>query len=167
MPVRELREGEWPLWRRLAIEAVTDSPEAFRPTLEENLAQTDQMWADLIDSTVRHRRGGLWIAEVDDKPVGMVFARVDEAFSVAEFGAMWVAPQARGLGVGSALLEAVVRWSGELGVGVVECWVSEGNEPAASLYRCHGFTETDETQFLREGSTASVRKMRAQLTSRR
>ena len=166
MQVRELNEGEWPLWRDLAIAAVTESPDAFRPTLEENLAQTDEEWADLIDSTVRHPRGGLWVAVVGEEPVGMVFARIDEAYAVTEFGAMWVAPVARGSGVGSALLEVVEAWARECDTPVVECWVSEGNDPAVELYRKHGFSETDETQHLRDGSPVTVRKMQTHRTTR-
>lgn len=166
MQVRELREGEWPLWRSLAIAAVTESPEAFRPTLAEYLAQSDEEWMDLIDPTVRHPRGGLWVAEAGDEPVGMVFARIDEAYAVAEFGAMWVTPTARGAGVGSALLEAVKTWARNHGAPVLECWVSEGNDPAIELYRTHGLIDTDATQLLRDGSTVTVRKMQAQLTSR-
>ncbi len=151
------------MWRQLAITAATDSPDAFRPTLEENLAYTDQMWADLIDSTVRHPRGALWIAEYDDEPVGMVFARVDEDYAVANLGAMWVAPHARRSGLGSALLAAVMQWAAERGAGSVELGVSEGNTAAMRLYQQHGFESTDETQPLREGSQVTVRTMRAEL----
>jgi ribosomal protein S18 acetylase RimI-like enzyme len=166
MQVRELNEGEWPLWRKLAIAAVTESPDAFRPTLDENLARTDEEWADLIDPAVRHPRGGLWVADLDNEPVGMVFARIDETYTVTEFGSMWVAPIARGSGVGSALLEAVETRACEQGTPVLECRVSQGNDPALGLYQKYGLIETDETQLLSDGSSVTVRKMQAQLTSR-
>jgi len=76
------------------------------------------------------------------------------------------APAARGSGVGSALLEAVKTWARESGTPILECWVSEGNDPAIELYRRHGLTETDETQILRDGSSVTVRRMQAQLIRR-
>lgn len=165
MLIRELREGEWPLWRRLAIAAATDSPDAFRPTVEGYQSQSDDEWIELIESTVRHPRGSLWIAAIEDEPVGMVFARIDSAFAIADFGSMWVAPHVRGSGVGSALLTAVIEWAEAQGAGAVECWVTEGNEPATAVYRQHGFKPTDETQALRTGSDVTVRKMYRQLVS--
>jgi len=121
MIVRELVEGEWPLWRALAIAASRDSPDAFRPTTEDHLATTDEQWVDIVDSTVRHPRGCLWIAETDDERVGMVFARIDDGCEVADFGAMWVAPSARRAGVGTALLDAVERWAVDRGARILEC----------------------------------------------
>jgi len=165
MRIRELQEGEWPLWRDLAIAAATDSPDAFRPTVEDHLASTDEMWIDLIESTVKHPRGGLWIAEAGDDAVGMLFARVDASYEVAEVGAMWVAPDNRDAGVGSELLAAAMHWAISQGAHVMELWVTEGNSAAVSLYNRKGFTDTEETQFLRDGCPLIVRKMRVSLTT--
>jgi hypothetical protein len=46
MTIRELREGEWQLWRTLATAAVTESPDSFRPTVDDYLAQTDDEWIE-------------------------------------------------------------------------------------------------------------------------
>jgi len=164
--IRELAEGEWPLWRDLAIAAAKDSPDSFRPTTEDHRASSDAEWADLIDSTVRHPTACLWIAEVGNEPVGMVFARVDEAFEVAELGAMWVAASARRSGVGSALLDEVEVWATRHVAQVLECWVTEGNEAAIGLYESRGFGATEDTQLLRQGSGVIVRKMRMSFTDR-
>ena len=55
--------------------------------------QSDDWWIDTIDSTVEHPRGGLWIAEMERVPVGMLFARTDTDDTVVEIGAMWVRRQ--------------------------------------------------------------------------
>jgi len=154
-----LQIGEWPLWRQLRCDALSDSPDAFRPTLEEEQDQTDEWWADIIDTTVEHPRGGLWIAEITRIPVGMLFARIDSDDTVVEIGAMWVSPPARSNGVGSALLTAALKWASSRGVRHAELWVTDSNTAAVSLYERYGFEAMPDTQALRPGSDLTVRKM--------
>lgn len=161
MIVRTLQTGEWPLWRQLRLDALSDSPDAFRPTLEDEQDQPDEWWADIIGTTVEHSRGGLWVAEIDCVPVGILFARVDEDVTVVEIGAMWVRPLVRGNGVGSGLLEAALDWARSCSVRRAELWVTESNFAAVSLYERHGFELADDTQPLRSGSDVIVRKMQA------
>ncbi len=161
MEVRTLQVAEWPLWRQLRLDALSDSPDAFRPTLEEEKEQSDDWWIDVIDSTVEHPRGGLWVAEIDGVPVGMCFARTDTDDTVVEIGAMWVRPSARGKGIGSGLLTAALDWAISRGVRHAELWATESNAAAVSLYERYGFRRTTEIQALRAGSDVTVRKMQA------
>jgi len=159
MEVRTLQKGEWPLWRQLRFDALSDSPDAFRPTLEEEQDQSDEWWIDIIETTIEHPRGGLWIAEVDSVPVGMLFARIDTDHAVVEVGAMWVHPSVRGRGVGSGLLSAALEWARSRGVRHAELWVTESNSAAMGLYERYGFETTTDNQPLRSGSDSTVRKM--------
>jgi ribosomal protein S18 acetylase RimI-like enzyme len=79
------------------------------------------------------------IADLDQVPAGMAGGRVEGART--ELISMWVAPFARGHAVGDALVEAVLEWAGATGRGSVFLQVMEGNEPAAALYRRHGFVD--------------------------
>jgi len=83
------------MWRQLRFDALSDSPDAFRSTLEEEQDQSDEWWIDVVDTTVEHLRGGLWIAQIDSVSVGMLFARIDTDHTVVEVGAMWVRPSVR------------------------------------------------------------------------
>ena len=159
MEVRTLQVGEWPLWRQLRFDALSESPDAFRPTLEEEKVQSDDWWIDVIDSTVEHPRGGLWVAEMGRVPVGMLFARTDTDDTVVEIGAMWVRPSDRGKGIGSGLLTAALDWAISRGVHHADLWVTESNAAAVALYEQYGFQRTTETQALREGSHVTVIKM--------
>lgn len=162
--VRELTGDEWTLWRDLRLRALADSPDAFRATHAEEAGQPDEWWEDLIGDTVAHPRGGLWIAEIDEEPVGMAFGRLDPACQVLGIGAMWVAPGTRAKGIGARLLAAAMDWGRSIGARVAELWVTDGNEGASSLYRSAGFIETDERELLRPGSNLTVTKLTADLS---
>ena len=57
-------------------------------------------------------------------------------------------PQARGRGVGEAIIEAVAGWAIRQGAATVHLWVTETNKPARMLYERCGFTVTGERQPL-------------------
>ena len=156
MEIRPLEAHEWSLWRDLRIRAVRDSPDAFRPTLDEELAHDDGWWEDIVRRTVEHPRGTLLVAEVESKPVGMLFARSDPDESKAEVGAMWVDSAARGLGVGGAMLDAAIAWAHGRGVGTMTLWVTDGNAAAERLYADRGFTPTGATGLLRDGADLTI-----------
>ena len=62
-----------------------------------------------------------------------------------ELIAMFVRPQARGRGVGAALINAVVGWAQQKDATSVHLWVTETNKHALRLYERCGFT-TPERQ---------------------
>jgi ribosomal protein S18 acetylase RimI-like enzyme len=71
---------------------------------------------------------------------------------MAHVYAMWVAPDARGAGVGRALLDAVADWASDRGCHRLVLSVTESNEVARRVYEAYGFTDTGERRALREGS---------------
>ena len=64
---------------------------------------------------------------------------------VVELVSMWVAPTARGHGVGASLVNAVTGWATGRDVHL---WVTEGNTAARALYERCGFVVTTERQQL-------------------
>ena len=52
-----------------------------------------------------------------------------------------VAEQARGLGLGSALSEAVQAWAADRGVRQLVAGIQSDNEPALRFYRSHGYRD--------------------------
>lgn len=163
--IRPLRASEWSLWRALRLRAVAESPDAFRGTFADESKRSDAWWRDMIEPTVAHPRGGLWLAEARGEAVGMVFGRLSEDLLTVGIGAMWVDPDHRGEGLGLRLVDTVVTWGREAGAVVAELWVTEDNSAAEILYRSAGFEPTDTTEALREGSLLTVRLMRFDLTS--
>lgn len=135
--VRQLNEDQWPEWRSLRLTALATDPSAFGSTLAE--------WSgpgDVEDRWRRRLRGVALnlLADLDGQTVGMASASMPED-GTAEILSMWVAPQARGRGVGDALVVAALRWIRANGGLRAALDVREANGPAIALYRRHGFCD--------------------------
>ena len=72
---------------------------------------------------------------------------------------MWVAPTARGLGIGRALVGASVEYAKTLGVREVVLQVTEGNDKAKNLYLRAGFVDDGTRKPLRPGSQLQMAVM--------
>jgi GNAT superfamily N-acetyltransferase len=75
---------------------------------------------------------------------------VDEA-GCGHFGALWVAPELRGTGLGTRLIDTSCAWLESLGCPAIELHVTDGNS-AEHLYQRLGFTRTGGRHPLRDGS---------------
>lgn len=147
--IRQLEASEWRLLRRLRLAALEESPDAFSPTLEEALGFDSARW----------QRGARRFG--DDDQAAMFIARPDRGLCSAvmdgdpeaptgHIGAMWVSPDARGEGLGSALLDTALGFLSAC--PVVELTVTQTNTRARALYESRGFRLTDRSDQLRPGS---------------
>lgn len=98
------------------------------------------------------------IAELDGEPVG--FALWFRNFSTwlgrpgIYLEDLFVRPEARGTGLGKALLTSLIDIARERGYGRVEWSVLDWNEPAMGFYRSLGATPNDEwTVWRLDGET--------------
>jgi RimJ/RimL family protein N-acetyltransferase len=136
--VHVLNAAEWPLFRRLRLEALRESPDAFSSTLAEwqGPADTEQRWRSRLTDVPFNA-----IAYVNGEAAGMVSATSPNDVGTTELISMWVAPAARGQGVGDALVEAVIRWAGRHRIGAVRLEVVEDNLRARAFYERCGFVD--------------------------
>jgi DNA-binding MarR family transcriptional regulator/GNAT superfamily N-acetyltransferase len=88
----------------------------------------------------RRERG--WIAEVDGEPAGCVFCTRDTEEGVAKLRFFLVEPKARGLGIGSRLLEECLGFARGAGYRAMRLWTFQGLDAAHHLYRRAGFVMT-------------------------
>jgi DNA-binding MarR family transcriptional regulator/GNAT superfamily N-acetyltransferase len=86
--------------------------------------------------------GLLLVARLRGEPVGCGALKLHGA-EPAEIKRMWVAPTARGLGVGRRILSELERYAGERGVRVVRLETNRSLTEAGSLYRSAGYAEVD------------------------
>jgi GNAT superfamily N-acetyltransferase len=84
--------------------------------------------------------GALLIARLRGRPVGCGALKL-HAEAPAELKRMWVAPEARGLGLGRRLLVELERYARAQGVSVVRLETNRALEEAIQLYRASGYRE--------------------------
>lgn len=146
--VRRITADDWQLLRELRIESLRDAPEAFGQTYDNAVREPDAEW----QSTARASAAGdrrAWFLAFDDagNALGLVQARRRPPAECLVFS-MWVAPAARRLGTGRALLDAVERWARGWGAQRIVLWVFGANEGAQRFYERTAF------RFVPEGPDA-------------
>jgi GNAT superfamily N-acetyltransferase len=140
--VRATTMNDWQALREIRLQALQDAPYAFASTYAREVAFAEDEWHR------RATRDGSFIAflpEVSPAGLGGGYLASPE---VVELVAMFVRPQARGRGVGEAVIEAVAGWAIQKDAIAVHLWVTETNKRARMLYERCGFTATDERQSL-------------------
>jgi uncharacterized protein (DUF952 family)/ribosomal protein S18 acetylase RimI-like enzyme len=137
-----LTPGDWALWRRLRLAALAEAPHAFGSRLADWRGEGDRedRWRARLSIPGSYNV----VAMLDGQPVGMASGVPAGEDGVLELISMWVAPVARGRGVGDRLVRAVEQWAGGTGAGVLRLAVVEGNDAADVLYRRNGFRRTGQ-----------------------
>ncbi|MFF2994790.1 GNAT family N-acetyltransferase [Streptomyces sp. NPDC057950] len=82
----------------------------------------------------------VWIAELAGRPVGGVMCVRDDAPGTARLRLLLVEPDARGLGIGDRLVEAVVGFARDGGYRDLVLWTNDVLTAAGRVYRRHGFS---------------------------
>jgi len=156
MEIRRTTRADWRAFRDLRLRALATDPDAFGATLAEASGRSDDEWRDRAEPA----DGVVFLAGADGGFVGMAMGgpapgRPDAA---GLYG-MWVAPEARGQGLGAALIEAVEGWARSVGYAFIGLGVTTGNEAAIRLYERQGFADIGDRYPLREGSDLEIRIM--------
>jgi ribosomal protein S18 acetylase RimI-like enzyme len=146
MEIRRLREDEADLLRDVRLRALADAPWAYGSSHARELGHTPERWqwfADQLDAAI-------FVAVDGEAAVGMAGGFVPEGGDAVMLWGMWVAAEARGHGLGRALVEAVLGWARERGAPAITLEVTDTarTAPAAALYRSLGFAPTGERRVL-------------------
>lgn len=139
--IRTLHPDDWPVYRDLRLRALDEAPYAFCSTFAEESQRTDDAWAARLAAPAlgAYQQGWPFAAELDGTPVGLSWVKMEGAG--ASLYQVWVAPEARGRGVGAALLDAAIAWARARRAQALHLGVTAGDGAAARLYRRAGFVD--------------------------
>ncbi|HEY9025249.1 MAG TPA: GNAT family N-acetyltransferase [Burkholderiaceae bacterium] len=90
--------------------------------------------------------GHVVIAESDGAPIGFVCAVAPDERSSVYINNLHALPQRKGLGVGTALLDAAARWARAAGARAMHLKVLETNVAAIGLYESRGWRRIDRVE---------------------
>lgn len=137
--VRDPRPGDygWVIQRNAALYAAEYGWNADYETLVARIV------ADHLE-TREPQAERAWIADQDGEPIGCVFC-VREDDTTARLRLLLVEPSARGLGVGSALVDECLRFATDAGYRDMVLWTNDVLTSARHIYERAGF-ELVETE---------------------
>ena len=137
MRIDRLTDHEVARFRDIRLRGLHDAPWAFGTTVEVAASWAQDDWSRLLQGLVA------FVAVDGGADVGLIRCAADRSTAdAARIGSLWVAPRARGTGVGAALVEQALEWARTQGFARVILDVSDDNEPAIALYRLQGFEPT-------------------------
>jgi len=147
MEIRPVRRGEGARLRALRLTAIDEAPHAFFWSLRTEREITARQWERWADDPGNDRV--MFVAVDGEAWVGMAGCSLrGDASATLDATGMWVAPAARGLGLGERLIDAIIEWGRARGAGRMEFAVTETNEVAIALYRRLGFRPTGRRRAL-------------------
>jgi len=154
--IRDARPEDLGAIRALTLEAYSQYATIMAPTAWAGLDRAVRAALDVRDPGVQRI-----VAEREGRLVGsvMLYPAAADAYggltagaSAPELRILAVAPDARGSGVGRALVEACIRRARESGATELGLHTSESMRIAADLYRRMGFVRAPEADFRPEGA---------------
>ncbi|WP_084654075.1 GNAT family N-acetyltransferase [Nocardia altamirensis] len=151
-----LTGDDWQLRREFALRKLTDTPWAFKTTLEETQTRPPQYWRDqFVDRTsiIAVFRNGEPVGELSAVP------SADRPFAQELIG-VWVAPEARGSGVIDDLMRSQLQWLQDEGHRQVQVWTREDNVAMLRVAERHGFTVTGNTRIRSHTDIPSIELIR-------
>jgi GNAT superfamily N-acetyltransferase len=136
--VRRIRTDEGHVLRDLRLRSLADSPEAFGQPFDEEASRPDREWHRSALWSSRGDRRTWLFAEREGDMVGLVQGRRRRPATLLLFS-MWVDPEARRLGIGRELIDALEHWARGWQASETVLWVFRGNRMAVHFYLDLGF----------------------------
>lgn len=128
-----LAVDEWPAYKQLRIEAVSDSPQAFGSNREQQLTHPDSFWQKRLEDAALGQGQWLLFARCNGALAGMIGAYQDEETpQEATVISVYVSPSARGRGISTLLMRAILDELRK--AGIQKAWIGVNIEQKAALH---------------------------------
>lgn len=143
LAIRRLEERDLPAYKALRDESLAADPEAFTSDAETEARRTPSSYLSRLG--MDRSDGGQFVvgAWIGERLVGAIGCERDERIKVRHIGhliGMMVRRDARGAGIGGALLQACIAQARRAdGLEVLTLTVTAGNVAATKLYQQAGF----------------------------
>ncbi|WP_078544925.1 GNAT family N-acetyltransferase [Litchfieldia alkalitelluris] len=154
MEIRQLNPNDSEIYKILRLEALKNNPEAFSSSFEEEENDSLEKY-ELRFKGINSFTYGAFKQNQLVGTVTLVLETKKKVLHRATIVAMYVTPEARGLGVGKSLMLQAIQKAKEMNhVNQVYLVVTATNEPAKALYTALGFrTYGIDKEALKIGDT--------------
>ncbi|MCP4630210.1 MAG: MarR family transcriptional regulator [bacterium] len=108
--------------------------------------QFEALVAEIVTRFIQNydpKRERCWIAEKDGEIVGSVFL-VKQSDSTAKLRLLFVEPKARGLGIGTRLVNECIKFAPQVGYRKITLWTNDILSAARHIYQKAGFRLVNE-----------------------
>ncbi len=156
MQIVALTPDDWPVFRAVRLAMLTESPSAYGSTLEAERAQAEAAWRARLAARTQ-------LVALDERGDTLGTAGGLRDGPSLDLVSMWVAPAARGRGVGEALVRRIIDLGRRLACHQILLEVAEDNPGAERLYLRCGFTRTGARGAIRPGEPRMRAEMRLSL----
>jgi GNAT superfamily N-acetyltransferase len=120
-------------------------------------ASADQLSRVLERVVADGTRGFILLAQDDLRVVGIAYVATilsaEHCGLVAWLEELYVTPSLRSLGIGTALVTAILERAREMDIVAIDLEIDAGHSRAESLYRRFGFRRLDRSRWVRELKT--------------
>ena len=142
--VRRVRADDGAAYRAIRMRSLADAPLAFSTTLAQAEVRHASWWDERVVACAEGDNAALFVVETSEGMCGLIGGVRAEMAGHVTVTSMWVEPDARHLGLGRQLLDAVAGWARGQGARTLDLWVTDGYTPAIALYEAYGFVFTGE-----------------------
>ena len=158
--IRKFKKTEWLLYKKLRLESLKDSPDAFGSTYENEVKKDDLEWKDCLIDRITSKMSFPLIAEYDNKPAGLAWFNIEkENNKKSVLYQMWINPEFRNKGIGFKILKEYKDWSIKLGAKYLHLNVTTNNNSASHLYSSFGFVFIGSPSIFKLGDNLKTQSM--------
>jgi len=133
--VKRIKSGEAALFKKLRLQALKESPDAFGSSYEETAQHSAESWVDQVDASAQGTDRATFIAFQNDLPAGLAaLYSMESEPEMGELLQVWVDPEQRRTGVARRLMEAVFEWAAGNQFKTIVAGIMNGNDRAINFY---------------------------------